>query len=817
MAIATRNAVAQDVPQAMNYQAAVRDSLGLPLAGRNIGVRIAILKGSGGPEVYAETHAAKTDDLGLFSIAIGRGTPISGDFTAIDWRSPEYWIAVAVDLTGGGAYVPLGSQQLLSVPYALFARRALYSDTARVALTTAGGSGASWNVAGNGGTNPVSNFVGTADSTDLVFRTGNRERIRITAAGLLQLKDLSAGGTRVLVSNGTSDATVGSRMLVDLIDSAVIRAIGAGLSHNRTFISDLGSDSLFITRVRALAGASTTDSLVVVRLLRDSAFISSVMHHLDSLIRNDTLAVRDSAAIRTIVQQVRTLLEKDTAFITALTGDSLFIKRIKTVGDGLFWSLTGTRGSDPARNFVGTADNNDLAFRTNNIERMRIAAPNGNVGIGTSTPGERLHVAGNIRADALAGPDTRLVMVDANGSLRPGPGAGSIIVREINTVLGHDSTFVASLTGDARFINGVRQVGDSTYWSLLGSRGTDPTRNFLGTTDNQPLAFRTNNAERVRIDAATGNVGIGTAAPGAKLHVAGDLRADALAGTPRVLFSDINGSIVTRADQNSFLAASIDTILASDPAFINGLTNNPTFVSSLTGNTGFVNALTNNPAFVGSLTGNPAFVSDIHTIGNGAWWSLTGSAGTNPATNFLGTTDNQPLAFRTNNAERIRIDATNGNVGIGTVTPATRLHVAGAVRSDALAGTPRVLFSDINGSIVTRADQNSFLANSIDTVLTSDATFINGLTSNATFVSSLSGNTSFVNALTANPTFVTDVRAIGNDTWWSLTGSAGTNPATDFLGTTDNQPLAFRTNNAERIRIDATTGNVGIGTAAPGA
>jgi len=50
---------------------------------------------------------------------------------------------------------------------------------------------------------------------------------------------------------------------------------------------------------------------------------------------------------------------------------------------------------------------------------------------------------------------------------------------------------------------------------------------------------------------------------------------------------------------------------------------------------------------------------------------------------------------------------------------------------------------------------------------------------------------------------------------WELTGNAGTNPATDFLGTTDNEPLIIKTNGAERLRIDST-GNVGIGTAAPG-
>lgn len=55
-------------------------------------------------------------------------------------------------------------------------------------------------------------------------------------------------------------------------------------------------------------------------------------------------------------------------------------------------------------------------------------------------------------------------------------------------------------------------------------------------------------------------------------------------------------------------------------------------------------------------------------------WELTGNAGTNIATNFLGTTDNNSLAFRTNNIERMRI-LNSGNVGIGTTTPGYRLDL----------------------------------------------------------------------------------------------------------------------------------------------
>ena len=61
-------------------------------------------------------------------------------------------------------------------------------------------------------------------------------------------------------------------------------------------------------------------------------------------------------------------------------------------------------------------------------------------------------------------------------------------------------------------------------------------------------------------------------------------------------------------------------------------------------------------------------------------WNLTGNAGTNPASQFLGTTDNRPLTIRTNGAEAMRVES-NGNVGIANNSPAGKLHI-GASRPD---------------------------------------------------------------------------------------------------------------------------------------
>ncbi|MBV6406178.1 MAG: hypothetical protein GFGODING_02963 [Flavobacteriales bacterium] len=57
-------------------------------------------------------------------------------------------------------------------------------------------------------------------------------------------------------------------------------------------------------------------------------------------------------------------------------------------------------------------------------------------------------------------------------------------------------------------------------------------------------------------------------------------------------------------------------------------------------------------------------------------WRVTGNAGTNPAVNFIGTTDNQDLVVRTNNTERMRVMGATGRVGVNTTAPTTFLDVS---------------------------------------------------------------------------------------------------------------------------------------------
>ncbi len=65
-------------------------------------------------------------------------------------------------------------------------------------------------------------------------------------------------------------------------------------------------------------------------------------------------------------------------------------------------------------------------------------------------------------------------------------------------------------------------------------------------------------------------------------------------------------------------------------------------------------------------------------------WNIFGNSGTNPVDHFVGTTDAQPLGFRTEGKERMRIGI-DGKVGIGTTGPASQLHLRETASADAEA------------------------------------------------------------------------------------------------------------------------------------
>ena len=126
-------AIAQ-APQKINFQSILRNTNGEVVANKSVSLKISILSGSiSGSSVYGETHNKTTDASGLISLQIGNGTVLSGIFANIDWGGVSHFIKLEADFSGGSNYVVLGTQELMSVPYALYATK---TDTSVLNLTS---------------------------------------------------------------------------------------------------------------------------------------------------------------------------------------------------------------------------------------------------------------------------------------------------------------------------------------------------------------------------------------------------------------------------------------------------------------------------------------------------------------------------------------------------------------------------------------------------------------------------------------------------------------------------------------------------------
>ncbi len=147
-------------PEGFKYQAVVRDASNSILANQAVGMRITIKQGSPtGTTVYSESFASTSNAFGLINLAIGSGTVLSGTFAIIDWSNGPYYIETASDLTGGTTYSVMGTSQLMSVPYALYAK------------TSGNGQGPA-GPAGADGLDGATGPAGPAGATGLTGATG---------------------------------------------------------------------------------------------------------------------------------------------------------------------------------------------------------------------------------------------------------------------------------------------------------------------------------------------------------------------------------------------------------------------------------------------------------------------------------------------------------------------------------------------------------------------------------------------------------------------------------------------------------------------
>ena len=119
------------MPEQFNYQGVLRNSSDELITNTNIGLRISLLEGSSNSDaVYIETHNAQTNNYGQFTIEIGNGNVVTGDFSNVKWSSGQVYLKTEVDESGGSTFTELSTVLLLTVPYALYAKDVENKDDA---------------------------------------------------------------------------------------------------------------------------------------------------------------------------------------------------------------------------------------------------------------------------------------------------------------------------------------------------------------------------------------------------------------------------------------------------------------------------------------------------------------------------------------------------------------------------------------------------------------------------------------------------------------------------------------------------------------
>jgi hypothetical protein len=184
------------------------------------------------------------------------------------------------------------------------------------------------------------------------------------------------------------------------------------------------------------------------------------------------------------------------------------------LNQGTEWLLAGNSNAT-ATSWLGTSNNFPLIMRTNNNERMRILTT-GNVGIGETNPGSRLTVARTLHITNSGGtPEFRISAPSGANSTTFKTSAQSANITY--TLPGNDGNNGDVLVTDG---SGVLSWGEPG-WSIVGNTIADANK-FLGTINSQPLIFKTNNSERLRVTSA-GAIGINEDNPSQKLEVAGNI------------------------------------------------------------------------------------------------------------------------------------------------------------------------------------------------------------------------------------------------------------------------------------------------------
>ena len=345
------------------------------------------------------------------------------------------------------------------------------------------------------------------------------------------------------------------------------------------------------------------------------------------------------------------------------------------------------------------------------------------VGIGTRTPDPSAMLEIRSTNKGLLIP--RVALTGPNDATTVPSPATSLLVFNTNAALAGGTGFyyndgTPAAPSWVRFVSSAAPMG-LQFWSVNGNAGTDPATNFLGTTDAQPIAFRVNSVERMRLF-QSGGLGLGNTVSQNLMVGFGPAQVNAT-GTGNTLIGIAAGQSLTSGSQNTIIGteAGRSNATGAENTFIGrqaGQSNVSGIRSTFLGASAGANNTGDNNTFLGYGAG---LNNNIGT-GNTGVGLNAGSTSTNGTNNtFIGAGANS-IVGALSNATAIGANALVGSsntislgdgsvrVGIGTLAsvPAKTFHVVGGARITELGGPTiggggdRMVVTDLNGDLSTR-------------------------------------------------------------------------------------------------------------------
>jgi hypothetical protein len=365
---------------------------------------------------------------------------------------------------------------------------------------------------------------------------------------------------------------------------------------------------------------------------------------------------------------------------------------------------------------------------------------NGNVGIGTTTPSQKLDVNGTSIFRGQMDLNSNKIINLANGTLAQDAVTKSQLDAVNSALSGNVSDNYVPYTGATKDVDlgennlsvgGNVELDVNKYIYLSQYRDTGIRETSAGNVEyistnggSQGHIFITNDTERLRIT-NSGNVGIGTTSPDVKLDVSGQIVSKMYGSSGQEILDWPNPAIGVRRYETSTNAIKMISLgYRDDPLYQTGHavwnfaidTGSETSRATSNSNTdleiggpGDVHFLGGGNIGIG--TTNPSQKLEIYNVGNAgikvnstnaAWLTLVGSSGTTTLSQYSdGTTR---LGNQANSATEQLVLTSQGNVGIGTTTPSQKLEVAGNANvTQNLTISGMTIYKDTNGDMVFRA------------------------------------------------------------------------------------------------------------------